>query len=101
MTASEKPLPTRWESYEIVQATRVFSAPSEHAQLIANIEPGTQVNVVDSRNGWLEIQIQVRSPARLYTESSSDTDWTELGAIFSSQLSGYAIPQGNQPKRSS
>jgi len=54
--ASEKPLSTTWESYEIVRPTRVFSSPSEHSQLIANIEPGTQVNVVDSRNGWLEIR---------------------------------------------
>ena len=61
-TASEKPFSTRWESYEIVQATRVFSAPSEHAQLIANIEPGTQVNVVDSRNGWLEIRSKYGRP---------------------------------------
>ena len=61
-TVSEKPLSTRWESYEIVQATRVFSAPSEHAQLIANIEPGTQVNVVDSRNGWLEIRSKYGRP---------------------------------------
>jgi len=53
---SETPLPTTWESYEIVRPTRVFSAPSEHSQLVANIEPGTQVNVVDSRNGWLEIR---------------------------------------------
>jgi hypothetical protein len=61
-TASEKPSATRPESYEIVQATRVFSAPSEHAQLIANIEPGTQVNVVDSRNGWLEIRSKYGRP---------------------------------------
>jgi hypothetical protein len=54
--ASQKPLSTTWESYEIVRPTRVFSSPSEHSQLIANIEPGTQVNVVDSRNGWLEIR---------------------------------------------
>ena len=45
-----------WESYEIIQPTRVFSAPSEHSQLVANVEPGTQVNVVNSRNGWLEIR---------------------------------------------
>lgn len=53
---SGKASPTVWESYEIIQPTRVFSAPSEHSQLIANVEPGTQVNVVDSRNGWLEIR---------------------------------------------
>jgi hypothetical protein len=56
IAASGKPSPTAWESYEIVQPTRVFSAPSEHSQLVANVEPGTQVNVVDSRNGWLEIR---------------------------------------------
>ncbi len=48
--------PMAWESYEIIQPTRVFSAPSEHSQLVANVEPGTQVNVVNSRNGWLEIR---------------------------------------------
>ena len=53
---SGKASPTVWESYEIVQPTRVFSAPSEHSQLVANVEPGMQVNVVDSRNGWLEIR---------------------------------------------
>src|SRR5262245_32976041 len=56
IAAAGKPVATAWESYEIVQPTRVFSAPSEHSQLIANVEPGTQVNVVDSRNGWLEIR---------------------------------------------
>jgi uncharacterized protein YgiM (DUF1202 family) len=56
IAAAGKPVARAWESYEIVQPTRVFSAPSEHSQLVANVEPGTQVNVVDSRNGWLEIR---------------------------------------------
>jgi hypothetical protein len=56
IASSGKASSTAWESYEIVQPTRVFSAPSEHSQLVANVEPGTQVNVVDSRNGWLEIR---------------------------------------------
>jgi hypothetical protein len=56
VVSSSKASPTTWESYEIIQPTRVFSAPSEHSQLVANVEPGTQVNVVDSRNGWLEIR---------------------------------------------
>ena len=55
-TASVKPSSASWESYEIIQPTRVFSAPRADSQLIANIEPGTQVNVVDSRDGWLEIR---------------------------------------------
>jgi hypothetical protein len=56
IAATGKPVAAAWESYEIVQPTRVFSAPSEHSQLIANVEPGTRVNVVNSRNGWLEIR---------------------------------------------
>jgi hypothetical protein len=55
-TASVKPSSASWASYEIIQPTRVFSAPRADSQLIANIEPGTQVNVVDSRDGWLEIR---------------------------------------------
>ena len=56
LASSRNAPPKVWESYEIVQSTRIFSAPSEHSQLVANVEPGTQVNVVDSRNGWLEIR---------------------------------------------
>jgi Bacterial SH3 domain len=62
IAASGKPVLTAWESYEIVRPTRVFSAPSEHSQLVANVEPGTQVNVVDSRNGWLEIRSKYGRP---------------------------------------
>ena len=51
-----KPATTAWQSYEIIQPTRVFSAPRADSQLIANIEPGTQVNVVGSQDGWLEIR---------------------------------------------
>jgi Bacterial SH3 domain len=56
VVSSSQASPMAWESYEIIQPTRVFSAPSEHSQLVANVEPGTQVNVVNSRNGWLEIR---------------------------------------------
>jgi chromosome segregation ATPase len=51
-----KPSSMAWESYEVIQPTRVFSAPRADSQLIANIEPGTEVNVVDRRDGWLEIR---------------------------------------------
>jgi hypothetical protein len=54
--SSGKPSAMAWESYEVIQPTRVFSAPRADSQLIANIEPGTHVNVVDSRDGWLEIR---------------------------------------------
>jgi hypothetical protein len=54
--SSGKPSSMAWESYEVIQPTRVFSAPRADSQLIANIEPGTEVNVVASRDGWLEIR---------------------------------------------
>jgi hypothetical protein len=56
IAASGKSSSLNWESYEVIQPTRVFSAPRADSQLVANVEPGTQVNVVDSRNGWLEIR---------------------------------------------
>jgi hypothetical protein len=56
VTASGRAFPVTWESYEVIQPTRVFSAPREDSQLVAKVEPGTRVNVVDSRNGWLEIR---------------------------------------------
>jgi hypothetical protein len=42
-------------TYEVVQSSRVFSAPSELAQQMGDIEPGVRVNVVNAKNGWLEI----------------------------------------------
>jgi hypothetical protein len=66
-----KASPTIWERYEIVEPTRVFSAPSEHSQLVANIDPGTQVNVVDSRNGWLEIRSKHGRPPGFIPKASA------------------------------
>jgi hypothetical protein len=54
--SSGKPSSMAWESYEVIRPTRVLSAPRADSQHIANIDPGTHVNVVDSRDGWLEIR---------------------------------------------
>ncbi len=43
-------------TYETVRATQVYTEPSEDAALIGNIGPKTKLNVVGSRNGWLEIR---------------------------------------------
>ncbi|HEX5019667.1 MAG TPA: SH3 domain-containing protein [Candidatus Binatia bacterium] len=43
-------------AFQTVRSTQVFSGPSEASKLIANIDRGTKVNVVGSRNGWLEIR---------------------------------------------
>lgn len=42
-------------TYEITQSSRVYAAPSELSQQMGDIEPGVRVNVVNSKNGWLEI----------------------------------------------
>jgi hypothetical protein len=71
IAASGKPSLTAWESYEIIRPTRVFSAPREDSQLVANVEPGTQVNVVDSRNGWLEIRSKHGRPPGFIPKASA------------------------------
>ena len=42
-------------TYEVTRSTRIFAAPTEFAQQIGEIEPGLKVNVVNARDGWLEI----------------------------------------------
>jgi hypothetical protein len=42
-------------TYEVTQSSRVYAAPSELSQAMGDIEPGVKVNVVNAKNGWLEI----------------------------------------------
>ena len=42
-------------TYEVTRNARVFAAPTEFAQQVGEIEPGLKVNVVNARDGWLEI----------------------------------------------
>jgi len=42
-------------TYEVTRGTRVFAAPTEFSQQVGKIEPGLKVNVVNARDGWLEI----------------------------------------------
>jgi hypothetical protein len=42
-------------TYEVTRGTRVFAAPTELSQQVGEIEPGLKVNVVNARDGWLEI----------------------------------------------
>jgi len=43
-------------TYKITRSTEVYSEPSDTSRLIVNIKPGMKINVVDSRDGWLEIR---------------------------------------------
>jgi hypothetical protein len=42
--------------FQTVRSTQVFSGPSEDSELVANIGKGMKVNVVNSKDGWLEIR---------------------------------------------
>lgn len=42
--------------FQTVRATQVFTGPTEESEFVANISKGTKVNVVDSKDGWLEIR---------------------------------------------
>jgi hypothetical protein len=50
------PLPRVRGTFQTVRATQVFSEPSEDSALVASIAKGVRLNVVDSREGWLEIR---------------------------------------------
>jgi len=43
-------------TFQTVRPTQVFSEPSEDSALVASIAKGVRLNVVDSREGWLEIR---------------------------------------------
>ena len=42
--------------FQTVRATRVFSEPTEDSALVAELDKGVKINVVGSRDGWLEIR---------------------------------------------
>ena len=49
--------------YETVRPTTVFEEPATSARILSRINKGTQVNVVRSRNEWLEIRSNHGNPA--------------------------------------
>lgn len=59
-------------TYEITQPSRVYAAPTEFSQLIGDIAPGVKVNVVNVRDGWLEIHSKHgRPPGYIRTEAAA------------------------------
>jgi len=42
-------------TYRVIRPSQVYAAPSEVSRSLGDIEPGTNVNVVNARDGWLEI----------------------------------------------
>ena len=56
-----RPTPRRG-TFETVLATQVYDGPSENAALVASIQAGMKVNVVNSSQGWLEIRSRYGRP---------------------------------------
>jgi myosin heavy subunit len=57
-----KPAQRVEDMYEITRPTEIYSGPAENSQLIAHAEPGMKINVVTSRDGWLEIHSKYGRP---------------------------------------
>jgi hypothetical protein len=55
-------------AFRTVRPTQVFSGPSENSALIGNIGEGIKLNVVDSRDGWLEIRSRHGRPPGSYAK---------------------------------
>lgn len=49
-------------TYEAVRSTQVYEEPTSSARVVAQLTKGTQITVVDSGNGWLEIRSRHGKP---------------------------------------
>jgi uncharacterized protein YoxC len=67
-----KPMRRRVQgTFKITRPTQVYSGPNDASQLIANIEPGMKINVVDSRDGWLEIRSKHGRPSGFVRQAAA------------------------------
>jgi myosin heavy subunit len=58
-------------TFEITHPTQVYSGPSDTSPLIANIEPGMKINVIDSHDGWLEIRSKHGRPSGFVRQAAA------------------------------
>jgi hypothetical protein len=70
-TAETKPAPRLQGRFKITRETEVYSRPTEQSALITRIEPGIKINVVDSRDGWLEIRSKHGRPPGFVREEAA------------------------------
>jgi chromosome segregation ATPase len=66
-------------TFKITRSTQVYSEPSDTARLIAHIKPGMKINVVDSREGWLEIRSKHGRPPGFVRQAAAVRIDPELG----------------------
>jgi chromosome segregation ATPase len=55
-SAEPRPAPRLRGSFETIRPTPIYSGPSENSALVGKIPAATKINVVDSRDGWLEVR---------------------------------------------
>ena len=67
----ERSAPRVQGTFETIRSTAVYSARSGNSALVATIERGTKLNVVDSRNGWLEIRSKHGRPPGFIREETA------------------------------
>jgi chromosome segregation ATPase len=60
---ARKPAPRVRGTFETIRPTQVYRGPSQHSQVITTIDVGTEITVVGSRDGWLEIRSSYGRPA--------------------------------------
>ena len=66
-------------TFKITRSTQVYSEPSDTSRLIAHIKPGMKINVVDSREGWLEIRSKHGRPPGFVRQAAAVRIDPELG----------------------
>ena len=59
-------------AFQTVSPTQVFSGPSEDSAFITDIGKGTKVNVVDLRDGWLEIRSKHGRPPGFIRQEAAE-----------------------------
>ena len=59
-------------AFQTVRPTQVFSGPSEDSAFITDIGKGTKVNVVDLRDGWLEIRSKHGRPPGFIRQDAAE-----------------------------
>jgi hypothetical protein len=60
--------------FRITRPIQVYRRPSESSALIASVGPGMKINVVDSREGWLEIRSKHGRPPGFVRQDAAVKD---------------------------
>ena len=59
-------------TFKTTRPTEIYSGPSENSALIASVGPGMKINVVSSRDGWLEIRSKHGRPPGFIRQEAAE-----------------------------